>query len=289
MVFGKRIQFFVFCVLFVQGLAPSQAKMPGGSKMAGKTGTKSKATEEGGKKRILVIDNYSKDLAIKVFLACDLNRDDVMTFREARASLAAISTGTFRWMDSNKDGAVDLREFDRAFEQRIREGRNLVLIGKTAEKIKKVPSKKPLPPSILALFRLVDLDRDGRISPSEWRNPSGPFAQLLFQVPHGFFGLDKDRDGMLSKEEFSVLAVYLPLFNLPKGLDLYMLPLEITKADMNGDNQLSKEEFVLFLEKLDPGLVSWVNEIFQSIDVNRDGILSGRELRKAIKNRRRTG
>lgn len=231
--------------------------------------------------RPVVLRSHDTDSSLRAFMACDLDRDDRITFREASQTLGVATPAAFRLWDRHNLGWVSFPEFDRVFRQKVREGQGLVLHGPAAAAVP--TQERALSPS--ALFRLLDLDQDGSIVPREWQAAPSELAALLARIPQGFFGLDRDRDSRLSPGELALIELLVPA--LARGLHdpellRATLPLELQRADRDRDQHLQKDELESFLASLDPALALWVGPLFRHLDRNGDGRVSPREARALI-------
>ncbi len=230
---------------------------------------------------------YSLEASRRAFSACDLDRDDRITFREARTTLGVATPEDFGSWDTDHDGWVHFPEFDKRYRKLVRQGWGLTLLGPAAARAPKDPPP-PTPLPLKKLFRVLDRNRDGRVAPAEWKGTSQALAATLSRVPHGFFGLDRNRDGTLELREMTPLLALFPDLAGKKSPANRAgaprtLPLEIQGADRNGDQHLDLRELQILFQKMDPGLVPWAKEILRRKDKNQDGLLSPRELRSAPK------
>ena len=105
-------------------------------------------------------------------------------------------------------------------------------------------------PDVSQMLENADENRDGRISRAE-------FADARAKL---FARIDRNGDGFLSKDD-----VPQGLLGRRRGGD--RLQQAMTMLDKNGDGRIGRDEFVN-----GPGLV------FDRADVNRDGVIDGREL-----------
>lgn len=244
-------------------------------------GTPKKAPGKKPPSRVQLL-RYSLEASRKAFSACDLDRDDRITFREARTTLGVTTPQDFGLWDTNRDGWIHFPEFDKRYRKLAREGWGLTLLGPAAARAPKDPPP-PTPLPLKKLFQVLDRNRDGRVAPAEWKGTSRALSSTLSRVPHGFFGLDRNRDGTLELKEMTPLLALFPDLagrKSPAGRagSPRTLPLEMQGADRNGDQHLDLRELQLLFQKMDPGLVPWAKFILQKKDKNQDGLLSPREL-----------
>ncbi len=229
--------------------------------------------------------HYSLQASRRAFRACDLNRDDRITFREARSTLGVSNPRAFSLWDTDRDGWVHFPEFDRRYRKLVRDGWGLTILGPGAAKAPQDPPPPP-PLPLKKLFQLLDRNRDGRVAPAEWKERARALSATLSRVPHGFFGLDRNRDGTLELGEMTPLLALFPDLagkSSPsfRAGSFRSLPLSVQGADRNGDQHLDLRELELLFQKMDPGLVPWAKVILLRKDTNQDGLLSPRELRSS--------
>lgn len=110
------------------------------------------------------------------------------------------------------------------------------------------------------LFNLVDLNKDGKVSPLE----ASTGAAMVFAIR------DKNNDGSLTREEFLNWDWgYLPLaqkYNKVQQLEAVKEELFRT-TDLNGDGKIDREEYIAV----------FMYDFYRS-DTNHDGMLSQDEL-----------
>lgn len=111
------------------------------------------------------------------------------------------------------------------------------------------------------LFLDLDVDLDGKVSPDELRK--GTLERQAGVAKHIFPGFDLDKDGFLSVDEFLVT----PLVD-------QMYPWHEPIKDENGDDKLSREEFVYEVERKIPIAGGLLALYFDRYDVNADGVLT---------------
>lgn len=233
--------------------------------------------------------NYAPQASRRAFSACDLDRDDRITFREAHKTLGLSTPQAFALWDTDRDGWIHFPEFDRRYKQLVRDGWGLTLRGPAVVRAPKDPPPSTLLP-LKKLFQTLDRNGDGRIEPAEWRGTTRAISATLSKVPSGFFGLDRNRDGTLELEEMAPLLALFPGLSRKETPPLPLdksLPADLQGADRNGDQHLDLRELEFLFRKLDPGLVPWARILFQKKDKNQDGLLSPRELRAGKKLPRR--
>jgi Secreted protein acidic and rich in cysteine Ca binding region. len=108
-------------------------------------------------------------------------------------------------------------------------------------------------------FSAMDANKDKKLSKPEIEKfrRAALERQRVARSINLFNRLDADKNGYLSREEFSHLAAPIPAINVQ--------PL-MTRADANRDQQLSEEEY----------RASATGD-FDRLDINKDGILSAAE------------
>ncbi|KAA0142363.1 hypothetical protein FYZ48_02390 [Gimesia chilikensis] len=129
------------------------------------------------------------------------------------------------------------------------------------------------------LFKGADANADGQLSESEW-----PLKELTQKLPPlsevKFRDWDRNQNSQISEQEVQDLidiayglkhVTGAPL-RTPDGRTLYRS--YITYADKNGDNRLSREEYIPSIRRPKEQVAS----LFAELDVNRDGSLDYVEL-----------
>jgi len=171
----------------------------------------------------------------------------------------------FRRLDADKDGKVSAEEFP-AGEEVLREydrTRDKALNRREAERYirdqVREAKRRPRPDNF---FQLFDLDRDQRVRRSEYDGP-----------PEFFRDYDHDRDRVVTEEEIAMgrmsamrgmeEAAAAPEDG-PTGLPERGL---LERFDKNGDKRVTLEE------------LGGAESIFERLDRNGDGVLSGSEVR----------
>lgn len=221
---------------------------------------------------------------------CDLNRDDLITFREAKRTIASVQTfGDFRHFDEDTNGVVYFDEFDTRFRNVTRNHGALMLIGEAAvRRIRPDPTSRLNEVELLAarIFRDRDLDGDGRISKNEWNDLAAIFGSPV-EAQRIFEDLDGDQSIDLTLGELLPLAGrFWPVLpkapeQKPTGDEIdgksARLPAELALADMDGDQFLSERELRYSLVRLNPRLDRFADEILEGADLSGDRRISARE------------
>tara|TARA_R110000868_G_scaffold411753_2_gene708862 strand:+ start:12591 stop:20654 length:8064 start_codon:yes stop_codon:yes gene_type:complete len=215
----------------------------------------------------------------KAFAACDKDQSKTLSLDEylstvSQSNLRAAERD-FKLVDFDKNGQLSLPEYQTLPDLLPPEKRGPV----------------PDPVAILAKSALqtwskiresADTNSDGQLSSHEW-----PQSQLQQQLPPlaevKFRVWDTDNNGVVDIQEAEKLidiaygmkhVTGAPLRN-PNGLVLYRS--YITHADKDGDNQLSKEEYL-------PS-IRWPEEkvlaLFKELDTDKNEFLSYKELAKS--------
>ncbi|KAA0196995.1 Calmodulin [Fasciolopsis buskii] len=98
------------------------------------------------------------------------------------------------------------------------------------------------PKSVDRVMNDLDLNKDGKITLNEYKLALGLTNEPLAEWKQLFISLDKDGSGTVTKEE---LKVMFDEMNMPMSLSV--LEAWIEDHDVNGDGQLSFEEFLGFI------------------------------------------
>merc|ERR1719348_2591489 len=145
---------------------------------------------------------------------------------------------------------------------------------------------------IEAIFAIGDVDNDGAISLNEFVAVMCPTAATvvgrlsktygnLEQIKQGFKKLDKNGDGMISKQEMSAA-----------GLSQQEVNAIFSIGDTNGDGDIDMDEFIGVMCPPATAVVFKLGQafkgkegaaaVFKQIDVNGDGLLSKQEMSSAM-------
>ncbi len=111
------------------------------------------------------------------------------------------------------------------------------------------------------IFLDRDTDLDGKLSPDELLKGT-PEGQASI-AKHIFPGFDVDKDGFLSLDEFFVTPLVDQIY-------FWHVPLK----DENGDDKLSRDEFIYEAERKFPSAGALLNLYFDRYDLNADGSLA---------------
>jgi Ca2+-binding EF-hand superfamily protein len=163
---------------------------------------------------------------VQTVLQLDANGDMAIERDEVPDSGHAAFDRLLKLGDHNKNGKLDADEI-RAMGQKLR---NLPAAG------------------IVARFKSLDKDGDGKVSKDEFDGPEARFAQL-----------DADKDGFITQREANQGAANA-VENLRKNFD---------DMDKNSDGKLSAEEF------------TGPRPLFVRVDTDKDGFITKEEVAKA--------
>jgi len=251
----------------------------------------------------------------KAFLAIDVNRDGLLSKQEINSSgkfnpqeVDAI----FILGDLNGDGELDLEEFvgllcptaGMALSRltrnvnNINDAQQLFRIldkdgdGNISMEEMRACGSRFNSQEIEAIFAIGDVDNDGAISLNEFVAVMCPTAATvvgrlsktygnLEQIKQGFKKLDKNGDGMISKQEMSAA-----------GLSQQEVNAIFSIGDTNGDGDIDMDEFIGVMCPSATAVVFKLGQafkgkegaaaVFKQIDVNGDGLLSKQEMSSAM-------
>jgi Ca2+-binding EF-hand superfamily protein len=249
---------------------------------------------------IWVLKLYSSADGRRAFTACDLNGDDDIVYTEAKKTIQDIKTiEDFRKFDQDGDGTVYCNEFNLRYRNLVQMGGTLTLTGPAlTRELRPDPTagRGSADQRALRVLHEVDVDRDGRISASEW----GKLAALLGSAAEArkiFENLDEDQSRDLSLGELRDFAARVWLVQAPEpappptededaaptpepeatGNRLVRLRPEVAAADTDGDGVVSRKELTYALLRLDPRLEKFAGEILDTVDLNGDARIGPRE------------
>ncbi len=191
------------------------------------------------------------------FMMADQNHDGLISQREATDAGNMLVGGLFFTADANGDGTLTKEEAQQAREKVLQ---NNPILRFVAQRAKNSAQQEGANTNVAQnLGNLIDSDNDRQIKASEVRQAVQSSIQGLFAVA------DTNRDNQLSPTEMNA-AVY--------GLAQAGLQAAFQAADGDKNGSLSKEEFGKAL--VEPG-----NVVFDILDANLDGQLTGDELERA--------
>gem|GEM_PF-3319384 len=266
---------------FVQGRSGPAAKIVSPAKPANPD---PKAPRPGAapNRSITAFRLYEKQTSRELFAACDLNRDDRLSWFEARKTLAHdLDRKSFHeLLDRNRDGVVTFDEFDAYFRSTTELGGELRILPAALER--RTPGLSRLlsvPKELQRFFALLDRDHDERITPEEWKAVAA-LADPKGEV--GFEGLDRDLSGALEIEELRPLLPMLTLLDktlrAPASPRLRPLPSDLAPADLNGDSLLDEKELRRALMRIHPSLGRHATTVLVQADRNGDRKISATEI-----------
>lgn len=237
----------------------------------------------------VALRTYSVSESRRAFAMCDLNHDDMITYREARRTLASVqSFADFRLFDEDNNGVIYFAQFDARFRMVTRNSGAIVLLGDAAiRRIRPDPMSRlnESELTVARVFRNSDRDGDGRISKTEWTALAASFgspaeAQRIFEE------LDRDQSGDLSLGELLPLAGRFwavqrgpelkPAGNDSEGKPA-RLPDDLALVDTDGDQFISERELRYSLLRINPRLERFADEILEAADLSGDRRISARE------------
>lgn len=232
---------------------------------------------------VLINENFSGE-ADAVFDSIDKNNDGAISIDELRSHLEFISStksivNLFHSLDSNDDGVITRDEWRIAFSRS-----------------KEVSKKAPVPVDINldfqgntdTVFDTIDTNKDGSISNDELRMYLEVRGYSPQSVQDLFITLDKDGDGLITKEEMkyafsnnlSTKTNKRPpvVINKDYGGDVDSV---FDSIDVNSDGSISYDELRTYLEGSGYSSLSMTN-LFTSLDTNTDGEISREEFKIAF-------
>lgn len=123
------------------------------------------------------------------------------------------------------------------------------------------------------LLKKADKDGDGKISKEEMQSAlpqkgRGPGVDEIFSK------IDTNHDGYIEESENAAWVENMPKQNPPDPAAMFQ------KADQDGDGKITKAEFKAAAPQ--GASESAVNEVFDSMDTNQDGVVSAEEYAAAM-------
>jgi len=198
-----------------------------------------------------------------LFKFVDENNDGQISQKEAIDAGNLVVGGFFFRTDANGDGVVSQEEARQAHDSFMAQKPMLrFLIGRAKyAKATQNPGSPGTQDPFNVLLSLVDANNDKQLQANEVRQAIQGTIQGLFA------SADTNRDGLMSPTEVNAAIV-----GAVRGAE----QAAFQAADINGDGQISKEEFIKAMA--DPA-----NAAFVILDANNDGQLSPQELQSAAR------
>ncbi len=236
-----------------------------------------------------VLENYSAAASRAAFAACDANGDDRLSVLEVERTIENLGgqrlVESFRRLDGSRDGYLDWREFDRAFQEATRQGGSLRLV--PARPLTLVPEVVPVSPArreAEQLLTTLDGDGSGSVDAAELKTLLDRHG--LAVAPDAVLtALDRDADRVLSLAEITELCRLMPGIATTRTTDLsahVALPERFRACDRNLDGTLDRDELVRALRRLDSGLARWAAKILADADRNANQSLSPTEVQPGV-------
>ena len=181
-----------------------------------------------------------------------------------------INSGLFQHVDKNDSGKIDEEEYDSIIKSGPSFAEQIKLVdGDKDERISfsewsKVPSRGQY--SAIDEFRRLDKNLDARIDKNELLDDCPTWKLTMSSCV--FPGFDRDQDGLLTLDEFRMTMQANPCIRWNKPV-----------ADSDGDHELRFSEF-----KFDTShyvLLRWL--YFNRLDTNDDGVLTTNEFSFRVK------
>jgi Ca2+-binding EF-hand superfamily protein len=233
-----------------------------------------------------VLHDYSEPQSRALFTACDEDGDDRLDVFETRAALADLGDtdkpAWFRRHDSDRDGFLDWPEFDRFYGDLVRGGGTLTV--RLAQPLPTAP--KPVTPAAAAAPNATDLFDTNRDGVLDQREAESMLREL--NVPPSLVAmlrlLDVDRDGRYTEAELAPALQNLNLGPFAKGTPAKPatpappLPPAWAALDRDRTQTIDLRELSAALRRVDPQLDRWAGKVHAGSDKNNDGQLRVNEL-----------
>ena len=261
---------------------------------------------------------YSEAKSRALFHAADRNQDDRLDLFEAGAALSTLrdmaERGTFRRLDTNRDGFLEWPEFDAHVVHVLKlRGRLHVAVPLEADtdalaatpavaratgspgaglatgggSAREAAAAKGGATTITAgpVFSLLDIDKDGLLGAKELMNllkqRSLPPAALK-QLPR----LDRDGDGKLSPQELVLAERMVPglirreAAGAATAASALSVAGDAVALDADGSGAIDSGELRAALRRIDPALGRHAERLVRAADRNGSGTVEPGELRR---------
>ena len=173
----------------------------------------------------------------------------------------ALAAAVFDALDANGDGSITIREYLRVWGGWARDNYKAqeAAIAARLAKLGKGGQAPGGPPSVEQIFKIMDRDKDGKLTATEFRGPG-----------HVFTAADRNKDGLVSRREMDAFRGRTGGTGAARRPDGAAASIEdvFRIIDGDGDGKLSKDE---------------LRRVVGAADVDGDGLVTLKELTDLIR------
>jgi Ca2+-binding EF-hand superfamily protein len=196
--------------------------------------------------------DFKEFATMEIFRQFDADNDGEITDKEFKGGMTKLNPSLsvkdvemlFKFMDGNKDGRVDFKEFNNAWRPKILEA-------KYPEVYKQIQD----------LFKQFDADGDGSITKTEFKNAMKRQDPKLQDkdIEAMMKRMDTNGDGNIDFKEFAAMEIF-------------------KQFDVDNDGEITAAEFKGGLTRLNPSMTfKEIETLFKQMDSNNDGKIDFKE------------